>query len=57
MDDRAIEALTGYAKELEKQAADMEATVGRTAQLAGGIAREIAKAQETIGKIAGTLNC
>ena len=51
-DQRAIEALTGYADELEKQAADMEAKVERTGHLAG----DIAKAKATIAKINGTLS-
>ena len=55
-DQRAIEALMGYADELEKQAADLEAKVERTAQLAGNIAKEIAKAQETIAQINGRLS-
>lgn len=55
LDTKAIEALTGYAEELEKQAADLEATVGRTARLSGDIASEIAKARETIAQINDTL--
>ena len=56
VDERAIEALTGYADELEKQAADLEAKVVRTAHLAGDIASEVAKAQQTLAQIKNTLN-
>lgn len=54
-DQRAIEALMDYADELEQHAADLEASVGRTAQLTGDIAQEITKATETLAEINSTL--
>lgn len=55
-DRQAIEALTAFAEELDRRAADLEATVGRTAQLTRDIASEIAKAEETMAQINATLS-
>ena len=55
-DKRAIEALTDYAEELEKHAAELEANVGRTPQMTGHIADEITKATETLVQINSTLS-
>lgn len=55
-DKRAIEALTDYAEELEKHAAELEASVGRTAQLTSHVADEITKATETLIQINSALS-
>lgn len=49
-DEQAIEALTALAEELDQRAADLEASIGRTAQPA----RELAKAEETMAQIEDT---
>ena len=54
-DTRAIEALRGYADELDQQAAELERRVERTGRLAAEITDEIAKATKTLAQITDTL--